>query len=322
MRAPERQQEDRRGQARARARPSCHPAELLDQGLRASKTPWLQLTLGALRPSSPKRVPQLENTAIEDPPRAGGAREPSPQPRAGSPAHDSFRGPAQITPGPEQTSTRPTLGAGVPHRAAVRVLAAGSRMLWPGLVPSIPRCRIALATAVNRPVMQLPHTPSAAASRVHRVHTLACAGLWPLRHTPSMSGVCILHQENRPRHAAGVTCCRMTPALLCALLCCLCLPLQPCQANAGVQPVVWTCVCVWDSASVWAPRRGRSPTTGHIRCLAAQRQASQRHTHGRRDTLRLSTQQSIPTSPAAQGSEHGTTRVPIVCMSRHERIVR
>ncbi len=27
-------------------------------------------------------------------------------------------------------------------------------------------------------------------------------------------------------------------------------------------------VCVWDFASVWTPRRGRSPTTGRIRCLA------------------------------------------------------
>ncbi len=32
------------------------------------------------------------------------------------------------------------------------------------------------------------------------------------------------------------------------------------------------CVCVWDVASVWTPRRGRSPAAGCTRCLAAQRQ--------------------------------------------------
>ncbi len=45
------------------------------------------------------------------------------------------------------------------------------------------------------------------------------------------------------------------------------------------------CVCGIFASGFWTPRRGRSPTTGRIRCLAAQRQASQRHTHGCRDAL-------------------------------------
>ncbi len=82
---------------------------------------------------------------------------------------------------------------------------------------------------------------------------------------------------------------------------------QPLSSAAATFKQMQVCVC--DFASVWTPRRGRSPTTGRIRCLAAQRQASQRHTHGCRDVLRLSTQQACPPGPAAQGSEHGTTRM-------------
>ncbi len=37
----------------------------------------------------------------------------------------------------------------------------------------------------------------------------------------------------------------------------------------------WCCLLRACGASVWAPRRGRSPATGRVRCLAAQRQASQ-----------------------------------------------
>ncbi len=54
---------------------------------------------------------------------------------------------------------------------------------------------------------------------------------------------------------------------------------RACAAQLLVPSSTVCCVCVWDFASVWTPRRGRSPTTGRIRCPAAQRQASQRHTH-------------------------------------------
>ncbi len=41
------------------------------------------------------------------------------------------------------------------------------------------------------------------------------------------------------------------------------------RATHGRPGAVCVCVCVgvWDSASVWTPRRGRSPTTGRIRCV-------------------------------------------------------
>ncbi len=51
-------------------------------------------------------------------------------------------------------------------------------------------------------------------------------------------------------------------------------------AAATARMYVRACVvCAWDFASVWTPRRGRSPASGRVRCLAAQRQASQKHTH-------------------------------------------
>ncbi len=54
----------------------------------------------------------------------------------------------------------------------------------------------------------------------------------------------------------------------------ICLAAGPCcMTQAVVTHGVY--VCVWGGfASVWKPRRGRSPTTGRIRCLGAQRQAS------------------------------------------------
>ncbi len=51
---------------------------------------------------------------------------------------------------------------------------------------------------------------------------------------------------------------------------------QPYDWCAGkAQSSVLCFARVGDFASVWTPRRGRSPTTGRFRCLAAQRQASQ-----------------------------------------------
>ncbi len=66
---------------------------------------------------------------------------------------------------------------------------------------------------------------------------------------------------------------------------------------SGGLPYVCMCVCVGGGGFCicFDTSAGRIPATGRIRCVAAQGQASQKHTHRCRDAVRLSTRLTCPT---------------------------